>query len=154
MFQEDLHLDISDLPSVCCGIPTREESSGPKSLSAWGLGERRGQISGDWDYRKRGTGWIWEAGKATGSEKGEQKHTSRNSKSQWNKASGSHSPQLTAPTGDLARKIFWDLAYALGVNGLIGLENKSPQHSWKQGPQQNILKLKDEEQSCQDFNYI
>lgn len=27
------------------------------------------------------------------------------------------------------QKIFWDLAYALGVNGLIGLENKSPQHS-------------------------
>lgn len=47
----------------------------PKSPSAWGLGERRGHISGDRDYRERGNGWIWEGGKATGSEKGEQKHT-------------------------------------------------------------------------------
>ena len=42
-----------------------------------------------------------------GSEKGKQKHTSRNL-SEIPKASeqtsGSHSPQLTAPTGDIARK--------------------------------------------------
>lgn len=127
--------------SLCLGV-RREEGT-----NFWWL---RLQEEREWvDLGSRKSNGIWEGRTETHKQKFEW-----NSKSQWNKASGSHSPQLTAPTGDLARKIFWDLAYALGVNGLIGLENKSPQHSWKQGPQQNILKLKDEEQSCQDFNYI
>lgn len=77
-----------------------------------------------------------------------------NSKSQWNKESGSPGSHSSANcTHRRSCHKIWDLAYALGVNGLIGLKNKSPQYNWKQGPQENILKLKDEKQSCRDFNY-
>ena len=126
--------------SLCLGV-RREEGT-----NFWWL---RLQEEREWvDLGSGKSNGIWEGKTETHTQKFEW-----NSKSQWTNERFSQS-SANCTHRRSCQKIFWDFAYALGVNGLIGLENKSPQYSWKQGLKQNILKLKDEKQSCQDFNYI